>query len=93
MSSWLTYGLTGRDASTFRQIVKAAGLPPTEWTPRELRHSFVSLLSDAGVPLARLFVDQAARRSVVTQLVTQQMAKGVPPDGDTPCDLRRGGGI
>jgi len=33
----------------FRSIVKAAGLPPKDWTPRELRHSFVSLLSDSGV--------------------------------------------
>jgi site-specific recombinase XerD len=31
----------------FRRILKAAGLNPEEWTPRELRHSFVSLLSDA----------------------------------------------
>ncbi|MFD5350367.1 tyrosine recombinase XerC, partial [Streptomyces anulatus] len=34
----------------FRAIVKKAGLDP-EWTPRELRHSFVSLLSDHGIPL------------------------------------------
>ncbi len=33
---------------SFRKVV-AAGLTPGEWTPRELRHSFVSLLSDAGV--------------------------------------------
>jgi hypothetical protein len=25
-----------------------------DWTPRELRHSFVSLLSDAGVPIERI---------------------------------------
>jgi integrase len=35
----------------FRRIVKAAGLAPADWTPRELRHSFVSLLSDNGVSL------------------------------------------
>lgn len=35
----------------FRRITKAAGLDPADWTPRELRHSFVSLLSDGGVPL------------------------------------------
>jgi integrase len=27
------------------------GLDPLEWTPCELRHSFVSVLSDAGVPV------------------------------------------
>jgi integrase len=30
----------------FRPIIKAAGVNPADWTPRELRHSFVSLLSD-----------------------------------------------
>jgi integrase len=27
---------------------------PREWTPRELRHSFVSLLSDAGVSIEQI---------------------------------------
>jgi integrase len=35
----------------FRAIVGDAGLNSAEWTPREMRHSFVSLLSDAGVPV------------------------------------------
>ncbi|MFF0767902.1 tyrosine-type recombinase/integrase [Nonomuraea wenchangensis] len=35
----------------FRKIVKDAGMPAYYWTPREMRHSFVSLLSDSGVPL------------------------------------------
>jgi integrase len=34
---------------SFRKVAAAAGLDPADWTPRELRHSFVSLLSDAGV--------------------------------------------
>ncbi|GII23172.1 site-specific integrase [Planosporangium mesophilum] len=33
----------------FRPVVKQAGLHPDQWTPRELRHSFVSLLSDSGM--------------------------------------------
>jgi integrase len=33
----------------FRQVAKAAGLDSEHWTPRELRHSFVSLPSDSGV--------------------------------------------
>ncbi|MHA6781981.1 hypothetical protein ACVGOW_13455 [Pseudonocardia saturnea] len=32
-------------------MVAAAGLDASAWTPRELRHSFVSLLSDDGVPI------------------------------------------
>jgi site-specific recombinase XerD len=35
----------------FRPVVKKAGLDPDQWTPRELRHSFVSLLSDSGVSI------------------------------------------
>jgi integrase len=35
----------------FRQAAGQAGLQGEEWTPRELRHSFVSLLSSAGIPI------------------------------------------
>jgi hypothetical protein len=42
-----------------RTILDAAGLTGKDWTPRELRQSFVSLLSDAGV-------------RVVAQLVTRR---------------------
>ena len=49
---------TAADAShirrSFRKVVAAAGLDPREWTPRELRHSFVSLLSDAEVPIEHI---------------------------------------
>jgi integrase len=49
---------TPSDAShvrrSFRRVVQAAGLDPGEWTPRELRHSFVSLMSDAGVPIEQI---------------------------------------
>ena len=39
----------------FRQaLTKAEGIDPSAWTPRELRHSFVSLLSDSGVPLEEI---------------------------------------
>jgi site-specific recombinase XerD len=38
----------------FRKVTAAAGLNPADWTPRELRHSFVSLLSDAGVPVEKI---------------------------------------
>jgi site-specific recombinase XerD len=38
----------------FRPVIEAAGLNPAEWTPRELRHSFVSLLSDNGMSLEEI---------------------------------------
>ena len=49
---------TSADAShvrrAFRKVTGAAGLNPADWSPRELRHSFVSLLSDAGVPIEQI---------------------------------------
>lgn len=39
----------------FKRITKAAGIGE-DWTPRELRHTFVSLISESGVP-----IDEIAR--------------------------------
>ncbi|WP_344161232.1 tyrosine-type recombinase/integrase [Nocardiopsis rhodophaea] len=33
---------------------RISGLPPEEWTARELRHTFVSLLSDHGVSIEEI---------------------------------------
>jgi len=38
----------------FRKVVNAAGLNPKEWTPREQRHTFVSVLSDEDVPIEKI---------------------------------------
>jgi hypothetical protein len=38
----------------FRAIVHTAGLDAKAWTPRELRHSFVSILSDSGAPIEQI---------------------------------------
>jgi integrase len=38
----------------FRPVIRAAGLNPADWTPRELRHSFVSLLSSSGVSIEEI---------------------------------------
>ncbi|WP_018801456.1 tyrosine recombinase XerC [Salinispora arenicola] len=38
----------------FRPVVAKAGLDPSDWTPRELRHSFVSLLSDSGMSIEQI---------------------------------------
>jgi integrase len=37
----------------FRNVTEAAGIG-RNWTPRELRHSFVSLMSDAGMPVEEI---------------------------------------
>jgi len=44
----------GNVRRSFRAILTAAGLNSADWTPRELRHSFVSLMSDAGVPIEKI---------------------------------------
>ena len=44
----------GNVRRSFRAILTAAGLNSADWTPRELRHSFVSLMSDAGVPIEEI---------------------------------------
>jgi integrase len=52
---------------TFKKIAKAAGLGG-DWTPRELRTSFVSLMSDSGVPveeIARLVGHTSSRTTEV----------------------------
>jgi integrase len=43
--------LAGNVRRSFRAIADRAGLVGADWTPRELRHSFVSLLSDNGVSI------------------------------------------
>jgi integrase len=46
--------LAGNVRRSLRAVLTAAGLDPADWTPRELRHSFVSLMSDAGVPIEKI---------------------------------------
>ncbi len=52
-----------------RKVIAAAGLDPAEWTPRELRHSFVSLLSDAGVPVKKIAQLVGHSGTATTELV------------------------
>ena len=53
------------------------GLDPSAWTPRELRHSFVSLLSDAGVPLEEISRLVGHSGTSVTELVYRHELKPV----------------
>jgi hypothetical protein len=40
----------------FRRVLRLVpGLAPVDWTPRELRHSLVSLLSNAEVPIEQIY--------------------------------------
>ena len=95
---WVEHGLvfasetgTPLDAANvrrgFRRIATAAGLHAADWTPRELRHSFVSLLSDQGVPIeqiARLVGHSGG--STVTETVYRKQLRPVIEDGATVMD-------
>lgn len=66
----------------FRVALKAVdGINSVEWTPRELRHSFVSLLSDAGVPLEAISRLVGHSGSMVTELVYRHQIRPVVQTG------------
>ena len=74
---WVSEG-TGTAA---RAHESRAGLNPSEWTPRELRHSFVSLLSDAGVPLEQISQLVGHSGTTVTELVYRHQLRPVIQTG------------
>ncbi|OLE22261.1 MAG: site-specific integrase [Catenulispora sp. 13_1_20CM_3_70_7] len=65
----------------FRDILKRAELDPNAWTPRELRHSFVSLLSDAGMPTERISLLVGHNGTAVTEVVYRHQLRPVLQDG------------
>ena len=62
-----------------------SGLDPKEWT-RELRHSFVSLLSDAGVPAEEISRLVGHSGTSVTELVYRHQIRPVIQTGATATD-------
>ncbi len=64
----------------FRKITDAAGLG-SNWAPREMRHTFVSLLSSAGMPLEDIAVLAGHKGTATTETVYRKVI--VP-------ELRRG---
>ena len=70
----------------FRRVAEQAGLIPGEWTPRELRHSFVSLLSDSGMPVEKISLLVGHRGSHVTELVYRKQLRPVVEEGATAMD-------
>jgi integrase len=67
---------------SFRHITKAAGLGEC-WTPRELRHSFVSIMSDNGVTIEQIADLVGHRTTIVTQKVYRHQLKPVISTGAT----------
>ena len=71
---------------SFRKVVEAAGLDPREWTPRELRHSFVSLLSDAGVPIEQISRLVGHSGTTTTETIYRKQIRPVITDGTDVMD-------
>ncbi|MFF1807914.1 tyrosine-type recombinase/integrase [Streptomyces sp. NPDC058251] len=69
----------------FKAIVKKAGLE-LEWTPRELRHSFVSLLSDHGIPFERIALLVGHSSQATTEAVYRKQLRPVITEGAEAMD-------
>lgn len=76
---------TPADAShvrrSFRKVTEATGLDPADWTPRELRHSFVSLLSDAGLPIEQISRLVGHSGTSTTEVVYRKQIRPVITEG------------
>jgi integrase len=95
---WIDLGLvfttrygTPLDAADVRRDLRAAirrasGIDPEAWTPRGLRHSFVSLLSDSGVPIEEISRRVGHRSTVVTEIVYRKQLRPVIQSGATVMD-------
>jgi site-specific recombinase XerD len=82
----------GNVRRSFRSITKAAGLGEG-WTPRELRHSFVSIMSDHGVSIETIADLVGHKSTTVTERVYRHQLKPVITTGaqtmDTIFDQRK----
>ncbi len=67
-------------------LSKAEGVDAAEWTPRELRHSFVSLLSDSGVPLEEISRLVGHSSTAVTEEVYRKQIRPVIQTGAIAMD-------
>lgn len=91
---------TEMDAANVRRDLRRAlalvpGIRPEDWTPRELRHSFVSVLSDAGLPVEQISQLADHRGTTVTELVYRHQLRPVIQTGAAVMDrlfIHRDGG-
>ncbi|GAA0970883.1 site-specific integrase [Acrocarpospora macrocephala] len=79
----LSAGNVRRD---FRRVLKDAGLIDKDWTPREMRHSFVSLLSASGVPIEHISRLVGHANTVVTETVYRLQIRPVMQEGAMAMD-------
>ncbi|MFC4943289.1 tyrosine-type recombinase/integrase [Pseudonocardia sp. GCM10023141] len=70
----------------FRAVARTAGLDASAWTPRELRHSFVSLLSDSGMPIEQIARLLGHSGTTVTERVYRHQLRPVLEEGAESMD-------
>ena len=77
----------GNVRRAFRTAIRGAlGVDADQWTPRELRHSFVSLLSDSGVPLEEISRLVGHKTTLVTETVYRKQLRPVMQSGAVAMD-------
>ena len=64
----------------FRLITEAAGLG-SDWVPRELRHTFVSIMSEGGVPVEEIARIAGHKQTSTTELVYRRELRPVITTG------------
>jgi integrase len=69
----------------FRKLCRAAGIGGN-WSPRELRHTFVSIMSEAGVPLEEIARLAGHSTSVTTERVYRRELRPAIGTGATVMD-------
>ena len=75
----------GNVRRSFRAITKAAEIGE-DWTPRELRHSFVSIMSDNGVSIEAIADLVGHKNSTVTARVYRHQLRPVITQGAEAMD-------
>lgn len=68
-------------------MARAAGLEANDWTPRELRHSFVSLLSNSGVRIEQIARLLGHSGTAVTERVYRHGLRPVLEEGAETMDV------
>ena len=69
----------------FRAAITAAGIQG-RWTPRELRHTFVSLMSDCGVPVEEIARLAGHTSSRTTEIVYRHQLWPIMENGALTLD-------
>jgi integrase len=70
----------------FRKVAALAGLDSARWTPRELRHTFVSVLSDDEMPLEKISRLVGHSETTTTETVYRHQIRPVVQHGAEAMD-------